>query len=122
MTASKHDPDAVDAYLASLNDEDRAALEDLRTFIHETVPEVKERISYGTSVIFSVRKDLVGFVARENHLSFFTMSPELAGSMQDEIQETHEVSGATIHFTAENPLPTDLVQDILAARLDELEA
>lgn len=122
MIASKHDPDAVDAYLANLEDEDRAALGDLRALIKETVPEVEERISYGTAVIFSVGKDLVGFVARENHLSFFTMGPELAESMEDRIQETHEVAGATIHFTNENPLPTELVRNILATRLDELGA
>jgi uncharacterized protein YdhG (YjbR/CyaY superfamily) len=92
---------------------------DLRALIKETVPDVQERISYGTSVIFAVKRDLVGFVAQEKHLSFFTMSPELASSMQDEIKATHKVSGATIHFSPENPLPRSLVIRILRARLKD---
>jgi uncharacterized protein YdhG (YjbR/CyaY superfamily) len=119
MPKSKHDPDAVDAYLAGLPDAEQTTLEDLRLLIKDILPNVQERISYGTSVIFAVKRDLVGFVAQEKHLSFFTMSPELATSMREEIKATHRVSGATIHFSPDNPLPRSLVETILRARLEE---
>jgi uncharacterized protein YdhG (YjbR/CyaY superfamily) len=119
LPKSKHDPDAVDAYLAGLPDDQRGALEDLRRLIKESVPEAQERISYGTSVIFALRRDLVGFVAQPDHLSFFTMSPELAKAMRDEIKATHKLSGATIHFMPDNPLPAELVKKLLRARLKE---
>jgi uncharacterized protein YdhG (YjbR/CyaY superfamily) len=119
MPKSKHDPQVVDEYLAGLPDDERAALEDLRDLIKATVPEVQERISYGTTVIFSLRRDLVGFVAQRKHLSFFTMSPELAREMRDEIERTHKLSGATIHFSPEDPLPASLVKAIVNARLKE---
>ena len=119
MPKSKHDPEAVDAYLAGLPAAERTTLEDLRLLIKDIVPDVQERISYGTSVIFAVKGDLVGFVAQEKHLSFFTMSPELAASMRDEIKATHRVSGATIHFSPDNPLPRSLVKKILRARQTE---
>jgi uncharacterized protein YdhG (YjbR/CyaY superfamily) len=122
MPRTKHDPDAVDGYLAGLPDDRRRALEELRQLIKTTVPGAQERISYGTSVIFALKRDLVGFAAPEKHLSFFTMSPELARAMQDEIEQTHRVSGATIHFSPERPLPAPLVKKILQARLkDESE-
>jgi uncharacterized protein YdhG (YjbR/CyaY superfamily) len=91
----------------------------LRQLIKATVPGAQERISYGTSVIFALKRDLVGFVAQKKHLSFFTMSPALARAMQDEIEKTHRVSGATIHFSPESPLPASLVKRILQARLEE---
>jgi uncharacterized protein YdhG (YjbR/CyaY superfamily) len=119
MRKSKHDPEAVDAYLAKLPDAERATLEDLRMLIKATVPDVQERISYGTSVIFAVKRDLVGFVAQKKHLSFFTMSPELATSMRDAIKAPNRVSGATIHFSPDNPLPRSLVKRILRGRLEE---
>src|ERR687895_2937403 len=115
MPTSKNDPGAVDAHLAGLPEAARTALEDLRELIKSTVPEVQERISYGTSVIFAVKRDLVGFVAQEKHLSFFTMSHELAKSMRDEIKATHRVSGATIHFSPDNPMPRSLVTKIVQA-------
>ena len=39
--------------------------------------------------------------------------------MQEGIEETHRLSGATIHFSPENPLPASLVKDIVRARLKE---
>jgi len=119
MPTKKNDPGAVDEYLAGLPDAEQTALEDLRELIKSTVPEVQERISYGTSVIFALERDLVGFVAQKKHLSFFTMSPELATAMRDQIKTTHKVSGATIHFSPDNPLPASLVKKILRARLKE---
>jgi uncharacterized protein YdhG (YjbR/CyaY superfamily) len=116
---SKHDPDAVHGYLASLPDDERNTLQGLRQLIEATVPEVEERISYGTTVIFALKRDLVGFTAQKKHLSFFTMSPEIARAMQERIEETHRLSGATIHFSPENPLPASLVKDIVRARLNE---
>src|SRR5688500_15216804 len=116
---SKNDPLAVDAYLATLPKVERESLEALRTFIKETIPHVEERVSYGTAVMFSLGRDLVGFVSQPKHLSCFTASPTLAQAMKDEITKTHEVSGATIHFSPEHPLPTRLVKRILRARVRE---
>lgn len=115
----KNDTAAVEAYLATLPQPERGALERLRALIKETVPQVQERVSYGTTVMFSTGRDLVGFVSQPKHLSFFTASPALAGAMKDEITKTHKVSGATIHFSADNPLSPTLVKKILAARVRE---
>ena len=119
MPKSKHDPGAVDAYLAGLPAAERTALKDLRELIKSTVPDVQERISYGTSVIFALERDLVGFAAQQKHLSFFTMSPELATALRDQIKATHKLSGATIHFSPDNPLRAALVKKIVRARVKE---
>jgi len=116
---SKNDPRSVDAYLVKLPRAEREALERLRTLIKDTVPQVEERVSYGTAVMFSLGHDLVGFVSQPKHLSFFTASPKLAQAMKSAIAKTHKVSGATIHFSPENPLPTGLVKKILRARVRE---
>lgn len=115
----KHDPAAVDAYLANLRTDERQALERLRKLIRETVPHVEERVSYGTAVMFSLGRDLVGFVSQPKHLSFFMASAKLALAMKREIAKTHAVSGATIHFSPDNPLPTSLVKKIVRARARE---
>jgi uncharacterized protein YdhG (YjbR/CyaY superfamily) len=116
---SKNDPLAVDAYLATLPMAERESLEALRTLIKDAIPDAEERVSYGTTVMFSLGRDLVGFVSQPKHLSFFTASPKLARAMKDEITKTHKVSGATIHFSPDHPLPTGLVKKILRARVRE---
>jgi uncharacterized protein YdhG (YjbR/CyaY superfamily) len=119
MAKSKNDSAAVDAYLATLSKRERETLQELRALIKKTVPKVEERISYGTAVMFSVGRDLVGFVAQRKHLSFFTASPKLAAAMKPAIAKTHHVSGATIHFSPENRLPAALIKRIVRARLRE---
>jgi uncharacterized protein YdhG (YjbR/CyaY superfamily) len=116
---SKNDPDAVDAYLATLSEDERETLEQLRNLIKQTVPGVEERVSYGTTVMFSKGRDLVGFVSQPKHLSFFTASPKLARAMTPEIAKTHTISGATIHFSPAKPIPTSLVKRIIEARVSE---
>jgi uncharacterized protein YdhG (YjbR/CyaY superfamily) len=121
MATTKDDPAAVDEYLAGLPADRRTTLEELRQLIKSTIPGVRERISYGTAVIFALKHDLVGFVAQPNHLSFLTMSPDLARAMKDDIRKKHRLSGATIHFAPDNPLPRSLVEHILRARVKEQE-
>ncbi len=116
---SKNDPVAVDAYLATLPRAERESLEALRTLIKDALPDAEERVSYGTTVMFSLGRDLVGFVSQPQHLSFFMASPKLARALKDAITNTHKVSGATIHFSPDHPLPTGLVKRILRARVRE---
>lgn len=118
-TKSKNDPAAVEAYLATLPRNEREALERLRQLIKETIRGVDERISYGTVVMFSLGRDLVGFVSQKKHLSFLTASPKLMDAMKSEITNTHRVSGATVHFSPQNPLPSPMVRTILKARVSE---
>lgn len=108
----KHDPEAVDAYLASLLKKESRILKDLRDLIKKTVSNIEEKISYGTTVMFSLGCDLVGFVSQNNYLSFFTANPPLATKMRR----------ATIHFSSENLLPDALVKKISKARARENQA
>ena len=114
---SRHAPEEVDAYLEALPEDDRSALESLRSIIRETAPDCTERVSYGIP-IFRLGKDLVGISAQKNHCSFHTMSPPLMKAMAKELAGV-QVSGATIHFTPEQPLPRELVEKIIRERMQE---
>jgi uncharacterized protein YdhG (YjbR/CyaY superfamily) len=79
------------------------ALQRLRNIIKSVVPDAKERISYMVPII-SLKRDLVGFSSVKNHCSFYTISPALVKRMEKELQK-YKVSGATIHFKPDEPLP-----------------
>jgi uncharacterized protein YdhG (YjbR/CyaY superfamily) len=121
MIKTKNDTPSVDNYLKSLPNGEQEILEKFRRIIKKIVPEVEERISYGTVVMFSTKYDLVGFVSQKNHLSFFIASPKLASEMKQEITKTHKLSGATIHFSADHLLPESLINKIVTARVKENE-
>lgn len=116
--ASRHAPEEIDAYLANLSDDLRASLERVRSIIKRTAPVCTERVSYGIP-IFRLRMDLVGMSAQKNHCSLHSMSPPLMKRMANELQGV-ELSGATIHFTPENPLPEELIKRIVQERMKEV--
>jgi uncharacterized protein YdhG (YjbR/CyaY superfamily) len=122
MRSTDNLPTTVDEYLATLPNDVRKVLQKLRQTIKSIVPEAEERIAYRIP-IFRLQHDLVGFSAQTNPqkrlCSFYTMSPPLAKAMKKDLQD-YEVSGATIHFTPEKPLPAALVKKIVRARVKEL--
>ncbi len=101
---SRHASEEIDAYLAALPSDIRSSLERVRNIIRETAPECTERVSYKIP-IFRLGKDLVGMSAQKNHCALHSMSPSLMKAMAEELKGV-KVSGATIHFTPEKPLPS----------------
>lgn len=114
---SRQAPEEVDAYLAKLPDDARTSLERVRNIIRETAPEATERVSYGIP-IFRMRKDLVAVSAHKDHNSLHVMSFPLMEAMAEDLQG-FTVSGATIQFTAESPLPKELIERVVRWRLEE---
>ncbi|HEU4445650.1 MAG TPA: DUF1801 domain-containing protein [Nitrososphaeraceae archaeon] len=122
MPGANNLPTTVDEYLATVPNDVRKVLQKLRHTIKSIAPEAEERIAYRIP-IFRLKRDLVGFSAQTDPqkrlCSFYTMSPTLAKAMKKDLQG-YEVSGATIHFTAEKPLREELVKKIVRARVEEL--
>jgi uncharacterized protein YdhG (YjbR/CyaY superfamily) len=107
----------VEEYLADTPARERQALERVREIVLDTVPEASERIAYRI-VVLAHHGDLVGLASQPRHLSLYTMSPGLVTSMAERL-EPYKVSGATIQFTADDPLPADLIEEIVRKRLEE---
>ncbi|MBC7292283.1 MAG: DUF1801 domain-containing protein, partial [Actinotalea sp.] len=93
------------------------ALEDLREQIRSAAPEATERIAYR---IPSFHQDgpLVSFAAFRNHLSLVSQSPGLIEGLADRLTGL-DVSGSTIRFTPQRPLPREVVELVVHGRLAE---
>ncbi|SRR6266568_1919220 len=116
--------DTVDGYLAALPREVRAALEKLRKIIKTATPGTTEVISYKIPVFKYQGRPLVGLGAAKKHCSFFTMSSSMIlklARMRARELKGYDVSGATIHFTPDKPLPTPLVIRLVKERVAENE-
>ena len=115
---------SVDDYLKTVPEDMRAALQKLRNIIKATIPETTEVISYRIPIFKYQGRPLVGFGATENHCSFYVMSssmiPKLARARDAELKG-YDVSGATIHFTPDKPLPAALVKRLVKERIAENE-
>lgn len=110
----------MDAYIAALPPDSRAALEKLRKQIRAAAPKATEGISWGMPS-FKLEGQLVGFAAFKDHCSFFPMSVEVMDALGKEI-EPYRTSKGTLQFTPDRPLPAALVKKIVKARIAEVEA
>lgn len=109
----------VDAYLAALEEPKRSTLEVLRRTILEVVPDAEQVISYRVPAFRVGGKTIAGFAAFKNHLSYLPFSGSVLPRLADELVGYSGTKSA-LHFPVDEPLPKDIVEKLIAARLDEI--
>ena len=111
----------VDAFLAALPLEMRAALENLRRAIRAAAPDAEESISYGVPAFKYRGRPLVSFGAAKSHCSFYVQSPAVMEAHRDEFA-AYDTSKGTVRFAPDAPLPDALVAKLVRARMAETDA
>ena len=115
---TKGKPQTIDQYLATLDDEKRAALEKLRQVIHSVVPGAEECISYSLPAFRLNGKLVAGFGASANHCAYYPMSGSIVEALRNDLTK-YETSKGAIRFQADKPLPMSLVRKLVKARIAE---
>jgi uncharacterized protein YdhG (YjbR/CyaY superfamily) len=108
----------IEAYLANVPADKRAALETLRRQIRQLAPQAEECFSYGMPA-FKQGKGLAAYAAAKNHCALYPMSSAIVPLLQSELAG-FKTSIGTIQFTVDSPLPEALVTKIIKARLAEI--
>ena len=111
----------IDATLAALPPDQRAALQSLREAIAAAAPEAEEAISYGMPAFRYHGRSLVSYAAFKAHCSFFPMSAVMIEAHADELTGFATAKG-TLRFTPEHPLPSDLVERLVRERMAQIDA
>lgn len=113
-TTKRKAPATIDAYLAGVDPEKRAALEKLRRDIHAAAPGAEECISYGVPAFRYEGRMLVWFAAASKHCSFFpgAVVEEFAAELSG-----YETRKGTVRFAPAKPLPAGLVRMLVRARI-----
>lgn len=109
----------IDDYLASVPEERRAYLDQLRRTIRAAAPEAEETIAYDMPALRSHGGQfLVSYAAYKKHYSLFPASGMVVEELGDEL--TPYLAGkGTIRFPTDRPVPTALVTRIVKVRLRE---
>jgi uncharacterized protein YdhG (YjbR/CyaY superfamily) len=111
---------AVERYLAELPADRREALGRVRAIVAATVPEATEGISYGMPAFRLRGHPLVGYADWKGHCALYGMSAGLdrfAARL-----EAFSTSKGTIRFTPAEPIPRDLIEDLVRFRVGEIDA
>ena len=112
-------PATVDEYLNQLPAEVKTTLEKVRRSIKAAAPKAEESISYQMPY-YNYKGRLVYFAAFKNHCSFFVASHAVVKQFTNELKPYH-VSGVTLHFPLNKPLPSSLIKKIVQAKMKENE-
>ena len=112
--------ETVDGYLATLPEDTRTALTQLRKTIKAAAPKATEVISYQIPT-FKHQGMLVAFAAFGGHCGLYVMSPNVLQNHAAELKQ-YELNKASIRFSTNKPLPAPLVTKLVKARIAENEA
>ena len=115
--ANATDRSDVDAWVAALPEDQRAAITAVRDQIRALVPEATECISYRVPT-FRHHGALVALNASKSGLSLITMRPGLVAAMGDALAGVR-ASGSTLRFTPTSPLPEEVVRAVVLARVEQ---
>jgi uncharacterized protein YdhG (YjbR/CyaY superfamily) len=106
----------IDEYIAHYPKNIRNILEGLRQAIRETAPDAREVISYQMPA-FKQNSILVWFAAFKNHIDFFPKTSAIE-AFRNKLSP-YRISKGTIRFPLNEPLPLDLIKEIVNFRVKE---
>jgi uncharacterized protein YdhG (YjbR/CyaY superfamily) len=111
----------IDDYLGGLDEPKRSTLSQLRRDILTVVPDAEQGISYGMPAFRVSGKTIAGFAAFKNHLSYLPHSGSVFAQLPEELAG-YEKSASALRFAVDRPLPSELVERLIAVRLREANA
>ena len=112
-------PTTVEDYLATLPEDRRGAVRQLRDTIRAAAPDATETIAYSMPAFRSHGGQfLVSFAAFKSHYSLFPASGAVVEALGDELAPYLAGKG-TIRFRADEPLPLSTVSKVVKIRLAE---
>ena len=106
----------IDEYIATFPKDIQTILEKLRQAIRESAPNAKEAISYQMPA-FKLNGNLVYFAAFKNHIGFFPTSSAIEAFKEK--LSPYELSKGTVRFPINEPIPFDLIKEMVKFRVRE---
>jgi uncharacterized protein YdhG (YjbR/CyaY superfamily) len=110
------EPKSIDEYVAAQPPNVQPLLQKIRKAIHEAAPAAEETISYQMPA-FKQGSVLVWFAAFKNHIGFFPKASGIEAFKKQLLP--YKTSKGTVQFPLDQPLPLDLVAEIVRFRVKE---
>lgn len=111
----------VTDYLATLDGPDAEAIRRVYDVAREVAPEATEGRSYGMAALLLHGKGYASAIVAKHHLSLFPFSGQVLEAMGKRLADFDWAKG-TLRFTAEHPVPEEILRDIFRARVAQIES
>ena len=109
---------SIDKYIAQFPEDVQQILIDIRAVISDSAPGAVEKISYQMPT-FDLYGNLVHFAGYERHIGFYP-TPSGIENFESRIAKYKHAKGS-VQFPLDEPLPVDLIRDIVEYRKKENE-
>lgn len=109
--------ETVASYFAKFPEASQKRMQQIRTLILEKAPEAQESISYGMPAYKTNGKPLIYFAAFKNHIGLYA-TPSGHTHFADALSQYKQGKGS-VQFPNEQPLPLDLIAEIIVFRVEE---
>jgi len=109
----------VTEYIERLIPAEKAIFAHMRELVYEEVPEAEDSFSYGLPTYKYKGKFLIAFASNKNFMSIYP-GGEPISVFKNEL-DGYKISKGTISFTPKNPLPDELMRNIILLSKDGIE-
>jgi len=114
-------PEAIDEALAGLDDANRAIVGDAYDVGRRIAPDAVPGLSYGMPALVLDGKGLLSVQRTKTHLGVYPFSAAVVGRFAHEF-EPAMVSRGAMRFPLGQGIPVDLLERIVADRVEEIRA
>jgi len=104
----------IDSYIAEFPTKVQSSLKKLRKLIKQLVPSATEDIKYGMPT-FVLQGNLVHFAAYQHHIGFYP-TPAVIVHFEKDLTP-YQTSKGAIQFPINEPLPFELIEQMVIYRL-----
>jgi uncharacterized protein YdhG (YjbR/CyaY superfamily) len=111
----------VSDYVASLDGAEREAVARVLDRARALVPDAEEGRSYGMPALRHRGSPLVAVMVAKSHIGLYPFSPAVVEALSADLAG-FDVSKGTIRFRPGSPVPDEVLDRLILARRDEIDA
>lgn len=101
----------IENYIADCDDNIQETLSELRNIIIDNAPTLIEKIAWGMPTFVLNGKNLVHFASHKNHVGLYPGAEAIV--CFEEKLKGYKTSKGTVQFPYANPLPIELIAEIV---------
>lgn len=113
----------VDDYLEELSSADRDAIDRVYALARREAPEAEQGKGYGMPALVYGGKPLLSVMRAKKHIGIYPFSPDAVAAVAG-VLEGHpgvSVDKGTIRFQPEHPIPDEVLERLVRARLSQID-
>jgi uncharacterized protein YdhG (YjbR/CyaY superfamily) len=99
---------------------DQDAVEHVRAIARAVVPEAVDGLGYGMPALRYRDRPLLSVMPARRHIGLYPFSPAVVDAVAGRL-DGYSFAKGTIRFSADHPLPDELIEEIVRLRRDEID-